>query len=60
MENATAKQRRSRRGRIAFQLAETMAAVSQMALLCPHGMDALVKRELADSERGRPAPGRRR
>jgi len=60
VENATAKQRRFRPGRIAFHLGETMAAVSQMALLCPHGMDAWMKRELADSDRNRPGSGRRR
>lgn len=60
MENTNAKQRLFRSGRIAFHLGETMAAVSQMALLCPHGMDAWMKRELAGSDRSRSGAGRRR
>jgi hypothetical protein len=53
MRNATRKkQRRSAGGRIGFQLAETMAAVSQMAMLCPGGLDALMRRELTDNGHG--------
>jgi hypothetical protein len=45
-----------RRRRIGFQLAETMAAVSQMALLCPCDMAAWMQRELADGDPGRHRP----
>jgi len=43
-----------RRRRAGFQLAETMAAVAQMALLCPCDMAAVMRRELADGAGGKP------
>lgn len=46
--------RQPRRRRVGFQLAETMAVVSQMALLCPCDMAAVMRRELADGARGKP------
>jgi hypothetical protein len=48
--------RRSRGRRIGFQLAETMAAVSQMALLSPSHMDAWMRREMVAAN----GDGRRR
>ena len=44
-----------------FQLAETISIVSQMALLCPSGIDTWAQRELAgySDEGRRPASGAR-
>jgi hypothetical protein len=57
MRNASKRKRRARRRRLGFQLAETMAAVSQMALLSPCSMDAWTQQlSEADRDRRRPEP----
>jgi len=35
-----------RRGRVGREMAQTLAVASQMALLCPSGMDVWMQREL--------------
>jgi hypothetical protein len=40
------KANRRRAKRAGIELGQTLAAVSQMALLCPSGLDAWVQREL--------------
>lgn len=55
------QQRRSRRRSAGFQLTETISIVSQMALLCPSGIDVWAQRELAgySGEGRRPSSGAR-
>ena len=40
------KRKRSRSRRAGVELAQTMSVASQMALLCPSGMDVWMQREL--------------
>ena len=40
------KCRRPRRRRVGYETAQTLAVASQMALLCPSGMDVWMQREL--------------
>lgn len=43
-----------RTGRVAREMAQTLSVASQMALLCPTGMDVWMRRELTA---GRKPPG---
>ncbi len=40
------RRRPSRRRRVGYEMAQTLAVASQMALLCPSGMDVWMQREL--------------
>lgn len=60
MANPSSKQmRRSWLRSVGFQLAETLAVTSQIALLCPSETAAWTRRETARANRGRPDSGRR-
>ena len=47
MKTAPKKRSGSRRRSAGFGLTETMSVASQMALLCPSGMDVWVQKQLA-------------
>lgn len=46
--------------RAGFEAAQTLSVASQIALLCPSGMDVWMQRELSGSADARRRPGRAR